>query len=89
MNFRQSPPWYKKVKMLIKGEVVSIEGDNRYAIITNKESVLEVQHDRINEELYNFKTIVFLEKDQAPFDFNPYSNLNVNVISKDGDIFQD
>jgi len=61
--------------MLIRGEVVSIEGDTLRAIITNKERVLEVAHSRTNEELCNFETITILEKDQALFDFDPYSNL--------------
>jgi len=43
---------------------------------------LEVEHSRNDEELYNFKAIAVLEKDQAPFDFDPRSNLNVNGILK-------
>ena len=40
--------------MLIKGEVVTIEGDNLYATITSKGLVLEIEHDRNEEEVYNF-----------------------------------
>jgi len=29
---------------------------------------------RDDEELYNFKMIVVMEKDQEPFDFDPFSN---------------
>ena len=72
----------KKVKMLIKRQVVTIEGDNLCAIITNKGPVLEIGHNHNYEELYNFETIITLKKDPAPFDFYPYRNLNVNVILK-------
>ena len=59
--------------MLIKGEVVNIEGDNLCSTITNKGSVLEVEHSQDDEELYNLETIAILEKDQASFDFDPCS----------------
>jgi len=39
-------------------------------------------HSWDDEELHNSKTIVAVEKDQASFDFNSYSKLNVNVILK-------
>ena len=68
--------------MLINGEVETIEGDNLCATITSKELALEVEHNQANEELYNFKMIAALKKDQAPFEFDPYSNLKANVILK-------
>jgi len=45
-----------------------------------KGSLLKIEHIHDGEELYNFKTIAALEKDKAPFDFDPYPNLNVNAI---------
>ena len=61
--------------------MLTIKGDNLWAIITNKWLVLEIEHNCNEEELYNFETMVVLEKDRAR-DFDPYSNLNVNVILK-------
>lgn len=40
----------------------TIKGDNLRAAITNKEPVLEIEYDRNDEELYNFETVVVLEK---------------------------
>ena len=62
--------------------MVTIKGHNPYATITNKEPVLKIEHDSNDEKVYNFETIAALEKDRAPFDFDPYSNLNVTAISK-------
>jgi len=70
-----------EVKMLIKGEVLANEGDNLCAIVTNKGLMLKAAHSR-NDELCNSETIVVLEKDQPPFDFDPYSNFLVNTIFK-------
>jgi len=61
--------------MLIKGEVVTIEGDGLCATITSKEPVLEIEHNHGGEELYNFKMVAALEKNKAPLDFDPYSIL--------------
>lgn len=52
------------------------------ATIINKGSVPEIEYDYNNEELYNFEIVAVLERERAPFDFNPYSNLNVNAILK-------
>jgi len=54
-----------KIKILIKGKVVTIKGDNQCATITNKGPILEVELNQNDEELYNFETIAVLEKDQA------------------------
>lgn len=62
--------------------MVSTGGDNLCAIITNKGPLLEIDQDRNNKELYNFKMVADLEKDRAPFDFVAYSNLNANTILK-------
>lgn len=72
----------QKLKLLIKGEVVIIKGNNLCATITKKGPTLEVKHSWNDQEHYNFDTTVVLEKDQALFDFNPYSKLNVNAIIK-------
>jgi len=53
-----------------------------YAAITSKGLVLEIKHNRDDKELYNFETVTTLEKAKAPFNFDPYSNLNVNPILK-------
>jgi len=50
------------------------------AIITYKNPMLEIDHNRNDEEFYKFETEIVLEKDKLPFDFDPYSNLNVNAI---------
>jgi len=42
----------------------------------------EIEHGHDDEELYNFEMMVVLEKDKVTFDFDPYSNLNVNDILK-------
>jgi len=68
--------------MLIKGEVVFVEGDSLCAMIISKGTVLEMEYDRNDKELYNFKTGETLKKHKAPFDFDPFSNLNVNAILK-------
>ena len=68
--------------MLIKEEEITIEGDSLSATIIIEGVVLEVEHSRNDEKLNNFEKMAILEKDQAPFDFNPYSNLNVNAILK-------
>jgi len=53
--------------------MVTIEGDNLLCVtIINKGQMLEVKHSRDDEEMYNFKIIAALEKDQAPFDFDPH-----------------
>jgi len=62
--------------------VVTIKGDNLPAIITNKGLVLEIGHNHNYEELYNFETIITLEKDLSPFGFDPYINLNMNATLK-------
>ena len=71
---------YQKVKMIMKGEVVIAEGDRLYDMITNKGPVPEIEHHHDDEELYNFKTVMALEKDKAAFGSDPYSNLNVNYV---------
>ncbi|KAJ8422214.1 hypothetical protein Cgig2_032931 [Carnegiea gigantea] len=76
---------HQKEKILIKGHVITIEEDNLCVTITNKGLVLEVEYNRNDEELYNFETMAFLEKDKAPLDFDPGSNLNMNDILKRGD----
>jgi len=48
--------------MLTKREVVVIKGSDICATITND----EIEHNRDDKELHNFKTIVALEKDQTP-----------------------
>ena len=68
--------------MLIKGQVVTIKKDDPCAIITNKAPVLEIEHNRNDEELYNFETVEVLEQNKAPYEFDPYANLNMNVILK-------
>jgi len=70
--------------MLIKGHVVTIEGNNLCATITNKGPVLEIQHDCNEEELYYFEIVAVLEKDQVPFEFDPYLNLKVGMLPRDG-----
>ena len=62
--------------------MVSIEGDNLFGTITDKGPVLEIKHNRYDDELYNSKTVVVLKKDKAPFNFDPYLNLNVDAILK-------
>jgi len=42
--------------------------------------MLEVERRQDDEELHNFKIIAVLEKDQGRFNFDLYSNLNVNAI---------
>lgn len=70
----------QKLKMLIKGHVITAERDDLCATVTNKGLVLEIDHTYDDVELCNFETVVVLGKDQAPFGFDPYSNLNVNTI---------
>ena len=41
-----------------------------------------IEHNCNDEEIYNFETMSILENDKAPFDFDPYSNLNMNAILK-------
>ena len=53
---------HQKVKILIKGEVVTIEGDSPCATISNKRPLLKVEHNKNDEELYKFEIIGFLEK---------------------------
>ena len=62
--------------------MVIIEGDNLCATITNKGPELEIGHNYNDKELYNFERVIVLENGHAPFDFDPYSNLNVNAIIK-------
>jgi len=62
--------------MLIKSEVVTVEGDNLCGTIISKGLLLEIEHDRDDEELYNFAMVAALEKNKAPFNFDPYSNVN-------------
>jgi len=66
--------------MLIKGLVVTIKEDTLSARITSKGSVLEIDHNHDDEELYNFKIITVLKNDKRPFNFDPYLNLNANAI---------
>jgi len=73
---------HQKVKTLIKQQVVTIVGDNLCAIITDKGLVLEINHNCNDEELYNFEMMAVFETDKVPFNFDPYSNLNVNDILK-------
>ena len=61
---------------------MTIEGDNLGAMITSKGLLLEIKHDRDNEEFYNFEIVAALEKDKASFNFDLYSNLNLNSILK-------
>ena len=71
--------------MLVKGHIGTIEEDDRCATITNKGLPLEIEPTHDDEELYNIEMVVGLGKDQAPFDFNPHSNLNENDILKNRD----
>ena len=57
---------HKKIKMLIEGWVVTINEDNFCDLITNKGTVLEMEHDCDVEELYHFDTMATLENDQVP-----------------------
>jgi len=41
-----------------------------HVIITNKGSVLEIEHNHNDKELYNLEIMAVLEKDQAPFNFD-------------------
>jgi len=43
--------------MFIKGQVVTIKGDNLCATITKKGPILEIKHNHNDDKLYNFKTI--------------------------------
>jgi len=61
---------------------MTIKGVNLCIIITNKGIILEIEHNRIDEKLYNFETVVVLGEDKTPFHFDPYLNLNVNAILK-------
>ena len=70
------------MKELIKGYVITIEGDNFCVAIGNKGPVLEIRHDRNDEEVYNFERMIVLKQDLGPFDFHPYLNLNVNATFK-------
>jgi len=65
--------------MLIKGHVVTVKGDNLSARINNKGIVLEIEHNHNDEELNNFEIVVVVEENKTHFDFDPYSNLNVNA----------
>jgi len=44
--------------------------------------VLEIEQNHNDGELNNSNMVDVFEKDQAPFDFDPHSNLNVNAILK-------
>ena len=66
--------------MLLKGQGVTIEGNNLYTTITDRGLVLEIDHDRNNKEFYSIETVAIIGKGKAPFDLDPYSNLNVNAI---------
>jgi len=68
--------------MLVKGTILTIEGDNLRAIITYKGPILGIEHKCDDEELYNFDTIAMLEKNKVPVDFDSYSNLSINYILK-------
>ena len=59
-----------------------IKDDDLCATITKKGPVLVIEHNHNSEELYNFETVAILKKDQVPFDFDCYSNLNINNILK-------
>ena len=66
--------------MLIKGQVVTIEGNDLCATIINKGIVLEIGYTSDDKELNSSEIVAILGKDQATFDFDPNSNINVNAI---------
>jgi len=68
--------------MLIKGEVVIIEGDNLCAKNRIKGLVKKIERDYDDEEFYNLEMVATLEKDKTPLNFNAYSNMNTNAIPK-------
>jgi len=68
--------------MFIKGQVITVEGDDLCATITNKRSILGIEHNWDNEELCNFEIVILLEKDQSSFDSDPHLHLNANAILK-------
>jgi len=47
-----------------------------------KELLSEIECNYNDKEPYNFKIVAVIEKDQALFDFDPYSNLNMNAICR-------
>jgi len=51
--------------MLIKEWGLIIKGCDLCSTITNQCQVLEIEHNYIDEGLYNFKTVLILENDQA------------------------
>ena len=51
------------MKILVEGEVVIVERDNLCATITRGQ-VLEIEHDRDDKELYNFKMVTALENNK-------------------------
>ena len=53
-----------------KRQVAAIKGENLCAMIPNKGSVLEIEHNHNDKELYNLEIMAVLEKDQAPFNFD-------------------
>lgn len=65
--------------MEIYGKVFTLEGNPMNVKIS---IILNIQHDDNYKDLYGFLTgdILVIEKDHVPFDFDSYSNLNVNVI---------
>ena len=58
--------------MLVKEKVITIEIGKLHIIISNMRPVLEIGHDSHEKVLYKFKTVVVLEKDRAPFNFDPH-----------------
>jgi len=68
-----------------KRQVAAIKGENLCAMIPNKGSVLEIEHNYNDEELYNIKTVAVYEKHQTPFDFDAYLNLHVKLSLKSED----
>jgi len=52
------------------------------ATITSESPVCKIKCIHDNAELYIFEIVAISEKDKAPFKYDPYSNLKVNVILK-------
>lgn len=73
---------HQKVKLPINDEIVTIEAEQLRASITHKGPVLEITHDRNDEEFYGFEVVAALEEDKSPFDFDPYSSDIIHRILK-------
>ena len=46
-----------------------------------------MDHNRNDKELYNFEIVAALDKDKAPFDFDPYSLFKCKFILKTWNYF--